>query len=560
MISRIKKAFYLIAVVMFMQVTAIFANSVSQMDIDVLVHDDGSATITQKWTGTFTDGTENYIPISDSSVDISNFMVSMGERVFEYLPNWNVNASFNEKSFKCGINQTSDGIELCFGISNYGNNTYIFKYDVEPLVKSYIDYDGFNFKFVNDSMSTFPSDVNLRLRMENGTALTTDNALIWGFGGDFDVYVQNNEAIAYTNSKLRGNNSMIIMMRFNKGIINPIIKIDSTFDKGLKNKAFIGSEYEKTNRFSLLSYLMMIGSFIMFLFIVIIPIINSIKRKNELKKFYNEINYYRDTPNSGNMALTYVLYSDFDIWKNKESNIIGALILQMIHDKNLEPIKETSVGFFGREKINTSLKMVSEPTDGAAKRLFDIIKMAAGADGILQEKELKTFATKNFKILNDLYDLIKQDGHTTLNEMGGYKKILGNKLKDLSDIGKKELFEVYGLRKYLEDFTLVKEREVEEVHIWENLLIYATLFGNAKKVLTTLRKLYPENIETITNIETSVYISNAYYRTLYYSSMNGRNAMMAAKAAKMAASGLGGHASLGGGGGFSGGGSGGGSR
>lgn len=543
-----------------MSVTAIFANNVSQMDIDVLVHDDGSSTITQKWIGTFTDSTENFIPISDKSINISNFSVSMDEHEFEFLPNWDINASFNEKSYKCGINQTSSGIELCFGISNYGNNTYTFRYDVEPLVKSYTDYDGFNFKFVNDNMSIFPSDVNLRIRIENGTALTADNALIWGFGGDFDVYVQNNEAIAYTSSKLRGNNSMIIMMRFNKGIITPIIKINNTFDKSLKNKAFVGSEYEKTNRFSLLSYLMMIGSFIMFLFIVIIPIVNSIKRKNELKNFYNEVNYYRDIPNNGNMALSYVLYSDFDIWKNKESNIIGALILQMIHDKNLEPIKETSVGFFGMEKINTSLKIVSEPIEGATKRLFDIIIMAAGEDGILQEKELKIFATKNFKVLNDLYDLIKEDGHTTLNKMDGYNKILGNKLKDLSDIGKKELAEVYGLRKYLEDFTLVKEREVEEVHIWENLLIYATLFGNAKKVLTTLRELYPENIETITNIENSVYISNVYYRTLYYSSMNGRNAMMAARAAKMAASGLGGHASFGGGGGFSGGGSGGGSR
>ena len=36
---------------------------------------------------------------------------------------WNIDASFAEKSRKCGINKTDEGVELCFGISEYGQNT-----------------------------------------------------------------------------------------------------------------------------------------------------------------------------------------------------------------------------------------------------------------------------------------------------------------------------------------------------------------------------------------------------------------------------------------------------
>ena len=137
------------------------------------------------------------------------------------------------------------------------------------------------------------------------------------------------------------------------------------------------------------------------------------------------------------------------------------------------------------------------------------------------------------------------------------RDLLAKNLNDLTDVGQKELSEVYGMRKFLDEFTLVSEKEIIEVKIWENLLIYATLFGLAKKVLKDLEKLYPDKIVEIEKVSNTVNISNTYYRALYLSSINGRKAV---EAARRAASGFGGHVSVGGGGGFSGGGHGGGSR
>ena len=49
-----------------------------------------------------------------------------------------------------------------------------------------------------------------------------------------------------------------------------------------------------------------------------------------------------------------------------------------------------------------------------------------------------------------------------------------------------------GLKKYMENFSLLNEREVPELVLWEKYLVYATAFGVADKVLKQLKIKYPE--------------------------------------------------------------------
>lgn len=540
-------------------------NNVSNIDIDVVMKPNGSATITEKWSGTFDEGTEVYKPIEDKSINISNFKVSKDGRNFIGSATWDINASFTDKAWRYGINRTSNGVELCFGISSYGNNTYIFSYDVDPFVKAYDDCDGFNFQFVNPEMSTTPTSIMIKIRHVNpDIVISTDNARIWGFGFSGETFISSNSGAAVSSSPLNYNNYANIMMSFTKGLFAPNIKVNGSFDDIVKNVAFVGSVYEETLKRDRVSEL--IHRIIYFIFVVIffsafiIPIYTAHRRKSALKMFYKSSNYFRDTPNGGNIALTHILYNDFDIWKNKDSNTIGAIIMKMIVDKNLEPVQEKTYGFFGNEKISTSLKIGPPPTDPIVRELYDIIILAAGDDGILQEKELSAYAKKNYDALTNYINTIESRGHSALNDKKGYNKILGKNLNSLNEVGQSELAEVFGLRKFLDEFTLISERSVTEGVIWENLLIYATLFGLAKKVLSELKQLYPDKIVEIKNYETNIYLSDVYFRSLYFSSLNARRAVNAAKFATAAAKGFGGATSIGGGGGFSGGGHGGGTR
>ena len=108
------------------------------------------------------------------------------------------------------------------------------------------------------------------------------------------------------------------------------------------------------------------------------------------------------------------------------------------------------------------------------------------------------------------------------------------------------------LKKYLNEFTLIAEREITETIIWKEYMVYATLFGIADKVIEQFKKVYPEKIPELETYNRNVIIAHSYYRSMYRSS---QRAMQARRT-----SGSGGRASFGGGGGFSGGGRGGGSR
>lgn len=49
-----------------------------------------------------------------------------------------------------------------------------------------------------------------------------------------------------------------------------------------------------------------------------------------------------------------------------------------------------------------------------------------------------------------------------------------------------------GLKRYMSEFSLMKEKEVPELVLWEKYLVYATVFGISEKVLKQLKVVYPQ--------------------------------------------------------------------
>lgn len=549
--KSMKKLLIAVSLVLLLCSTIAFAkNNVSEIDIDVTIRDDGSAYIVQNWKGTFGEGTENYIPINTEDIAISDFKVSDQERTYTFVDRWDVDGSFIEKSGKCGIVETSDGVELCFGISKYGEMNYAIEYVVEDFVKSYHDFDGTNFMFINPDMSTFPTDGHIRIALQNGMELNEENAGIWAFGYDGYIEFLDGAVNAYTTSPLQGEDSMIVMLRLNDGLVFPNTSIDASFD-AVKNKAFEGSDYEdygETTLFeTILGFIIMLGFWVAVIWILSFLV----KRRKAIKKFNRECGYFRDVPNGGKMDVSHYLAQNFDVAGN-ESLIIGALILSMINRGCIEPEKEETVGLFGKVKESVNLKLCKEPDAVAERTLYTLLLKSAGEDGILQEKELEKYSYKNPEEITDFVKNIKETGEQDFVALGGFLKGAGNCIKDLSEKGKEELSEVVGLKKYLDEFTLIDEREIAETIIWKDYMIYATLFGIADKVIEQFKQVYPEKMPEIETYNRNVIIAHSYYHSMH------RSAQRAIQAKR--ASGGGGRASYGGGGGFSGGGRGGGSR
>jgi uncharacterized membrane protein len=107
---------------------------------------------------------------------------------------------------------------------------------------------------------------------------------------------------------------------------------------------------------------------------------------------------------------------------------------------------------------------------------------------------------------------------------------------------------ILGLKKFLEEMSYIHEKEVIEVKLWEEYLIFASILGIAEKVEKQLGKLCPEFNEQ-SRMDT-IYTTRMV-RTMSYTGVT---------AAYTASHGGGGGSSFGGGGGGFSGGGGGGSR
>ena len=557
--------FLILPILILLNIHFAFANNnVSNINMVVSINDDGSANITQEWVGTFYEGTENYIPLYNLDYKISNFKVSLNDKPFTFVSDWDVNDSFDEKRYKCGINPVNNGVELCFGISERAENTYLISYDIDRLVYAYDDLDGFNFKFVNDNMTTYPTDVNIVIRSASNKMLNDENTNIWGFGFHGNINFYNGNVLAVSESSLTDSQSVIIMMSFNKGMFNPVYSRQGSFET-TKQRAFEGSDYGDDFFSRVDSTLDKIVSFFIYgvfglvILMIITSMVSSMKNKHSIKSFYKDVDYFRDVPNGGDIAMSYSLSKDFKAYKMEDGNIITALILKMINEGVLEPSTDTKVGLFGIEKKMQNLIIKKEPTDLYCKELFDIISICAGDDNILDQNELekmgKSYATSQ-KVV-DFVDSVYKDGRSNLNKIRGYNKILSKYLRDLSDVGKEKLAEVFGLRKYLDEFTLIAEREDIEVSIWDDYLVYGALFGIAEKVLSQYKKAYPDRITEIQKYNDNIALSYYYNRLVFY---RASQLLREREIQRMRTMGSGGSVSFGGGGGFSGGGSGGGSR
>lgn len=80
-----------------------------------------------------------------------------------------------------------------------------------------------------------------------------------------------------------------------------------------------------------------------------------------------------------------------------------------------------------------------------------------------------------------------------------------SKLNIFTQFGVNKTSEWNGLKKFMEEFSMLDKREVPEIVIWEKYLVYATAFGIADKVINQLKIVYP-NIDQNSNYSTGVYM------------------------------------------------------
>lgn len=587
---RLASALLLLVALVLVPFGAVRADSINSIDVKVTLQDNGDAIVEQVWTTDADTGTEFFIPLQNlNHMTVQDFTVTddTGTR-YETLPNWDVDASFDEKAYKCGINETYDGIELCWGKSEYGPKTYTLRWVYTDMVQSFSDEDGFNVRFINDKMEPAPDSASFELEVP-GVELTKDNAGIWTFG--------NVDVIDFVDGKVRWSheggfnygNHLTVLMALDKGILHPTYHGDGTFED-MFNRALDGSDYmdDIEGEYSVddgdTYYDSGFGIGPILAIIMPVLLIGGVgaaiamsgtlgmkyKPKNAKDVDIKTPEYEREVPVGGYLPALYYFYRMRHA-KTTVDNFIAAYILKWLKDGCLgyEQSTEEAGLIFKREREVKSFRLIQEPiTAGSFEpRLWALVERSAGNDYVLQEKELERYIKGHYEFTKNLFEEIEPDGYNfaTINKLVKREKRGWFTNDYLTDEGQKELQYVFAFKRYLDDFTLLQERAPLEVELWDDYLIFATAYGLGDKVLEEFQKILPNYTFGQSNPNFYGQPITPYEMMLIhnFSRSVGQTAMRSyseVRSSNTRSGGSGGMGSFSGGGGFSGGGSGGGSR
>ena len=629
-------------------VSILAQHSLDSLVMYVTLHRDGTADIQeQRYMYIGNDGTECYIKMTNlgdmklSDLDVwESITTEEGDvTTLQYTDDgdWDVNRTREQKTNRFGINHTSDGDEVCWGIGQSGYHCYVVEYSLSGMVKGYSDFDGFNHCFydaanppaadariiinldkneyghvmVQTADSLFEVAVNgKQLGLKDNVLTITDSkdstlvehyeiknmyveqdtlshdvASVWAFGYRGTINFQDGVIYAASDQDFGQGDKMIVMCRFPKGVFTPTLNYpDISFEKDVKELAFIDSDYpldddgdgssasllggDTTPKWLRILY-MVVGALCCVglpLLLILYALFGRkirewMDRRRVRRLLEGAPKYYNEPPLGGQLVKTRsILRAMESSVDTSEMKLVEAMVLRLIDKQLITLVHEQNAKgeveqLFRIEEHGLAASVLSDDNQDniLLKQLHSLLYKAAGSDYLLQPSEFSQLA---------------EDEPLTVRPFAQRLQRVNSARLRPEQVRKDEAQQVFGFWNYLKDFSLVGERALQEVTLWKEYLIFATLFGIADQVRADMKRLAPDlkvldelTRNVVENVDSAVLyhalsssIMNAARRTASYETDAERLARMMREAREARSSGGGGSSSFGGGGGFSGGG------
>ena len=561
----------LFALVLFSIGNKVEANSIQSIAMDIFVDDYGDAHVTETWKCDVTQGTEVYHPYYNlgNSV-IKDLTVTDGNTEYEQLSYWDSSGTLEEKAYKSGINKLFNGVELCWGMSEYGSHTYTAKYTITNFVSETSDAQMIYWTLIPYEFSSSIGNAYVKIYTDFDIADTTD---VWGYGNyGGTAYVYDGYIEMQSDGTLETKEYMTILVKFPLETFNTTNKLDYDFEHYYNMAEEGANKYKNSISGDIVVAVIEVVMAVIGVFFSVIGAVYSCKLGGvsnfakglnygiEGKKIPKDVPYFRDIPCKKDIYRAYYIGYQYNIIKGK-TDILGAIILKWIKDGIIRiEEKETGVIFKKENTVivltETRLEMFSEPRE---KELFNML-YEASKDGYLESKEFEKWCQDSYSEILSWFDEIIDDERAKLVKEGlieekdetSILRIFKNKKYIATHELKQEAFELAGLKRYLNEYTLIREREAVEVQLFEEYMIFAQLMGIARKVAKQFKDIYPDVIEqsNFTSYDYIMFINTSSHRGIAV-------AQSARIRAESYSSGGGGFSSGGGGGGSFGGGGGG---
>lgn len=560
---------------------AVQANDIESIQITATIQDNGSVIIRDHRVFDAEEGTEHYISLGNmNDSELVSFTVyDENGHPLEDVGTWDVDASFEEKAGKYGINYAGSEIELCFGLGEYGRREFTIEYELTNFIANLEDdHQAFYWQFLNSDMDPI-ENIQIDVLAGNGFEFVNPETRLWAFGHEGGTSEITPNALKMTSGENFAQSDYIVLLGIftgapfattNQRNASSEELIDQAMDgaslDGYNYQDFLDGEITDDNGSSSSGrsngLLWIIFAFIQIIapIALVIGFIFTRNRRGSRKtKFETTVTdeYYREVPYEGNFIETaYLTQSDVSDW-------ISAFILKWVSEGRLVDEVEEVGWVFKKDKL--ALKIMPDqlsPLNMREQELWSMVQSAAGEDNILSEKEFNRYVKQHISRFNRWTESIPTKSEEALKEKGYLsittEKVMGlfnRKSISVTSEGQELGDNIVAFKNYLQDFSLVSEREVSHVQLWQDLMVWAAYMGIAEEVYEQLKIANPQfEQQTVYNPHTVIMTRN------FGRSIRSTQSSANTSSTSSSFSGGGGGSFGGGGGGSSGGGSGGGTR
>ena len=476
--------------------------------MDIYLNRDASATVTEVWTVNDASGDEYCHTIYGKGNYYTEFISVSDDRGVNYSNRpWDVNDNFAGKANSFGTYRDNYFYNLCWGVSKTGKSVYTIKYKINNLVLYTRDkYQILAWDFIPQNMTNGINKVSINISSFKSFDY---NLGYWTYGNKGAKKNVVNGNIFYTsNGGFNSDDFVFFLIKFDDSPFVCNYYTDETFSEiqtriekiegeRIENEIIESNNTETNYNGSSYDY----SSFFIFLLVftlLFITVFSSLNNKKHYKYdsfgtvLLEDAPIFRDLPFGDDWVMAYYFVRSYNL-NNDRSDLLGAVILKLIRDGCLE-FKN------GEEGLEDVLFLIKDPVDHFERYFYHLLKRIA-KKGELTSSQLIRFCSVD----NSLFSKWEQKVYSEARN-----RLLADKLL-MFDEGNSGLFnykiilstekaneyarQMAGLKKFLNSFSTLSEKDPIEVKQWNNYLIYAMLLGVANEVERQFDNLYPDRID-----------------------------------------------------------------
>lgn len=577
-----------------------------KLDFYVEVNSDGSMRVTETWDIDIRDTNTLYKTFEMDKKKFSSFEDVTVRDVTNNKTFTQIDEEMYHVTKDCyyGLQKSNGDFEIAWGVGlddSYDTRTYEISYTVTDAIGKYNDYAELYWQFVGEDFEISASEVTGTIILPE-SADNKEDIKVWGHTEELngEIYVTAKNEISFQIDNFNAGHYIEVRSLF------PTDMIQSTGREYAEDRynTVLQEETNWANQANLRRTWDSIKDKVIIVFIIFVVIAIIIifiqkavkygKKLGELKKYIPEqkLDYFRELPekNTTPGEAVYILEEPYNKFTSYFGKILSATLLDLKLKKYID--LKTEKDQKGKEKIIIS--RLKQPDDNLKEDEKTILKFICNIDKKEEEitvKRLEKYISDHYpsveKLIKqsekaierqleeeDIYNKKQKEEYLNYSGLAGVyyvfailtliiilwafplaivfliNGILCSSVKKninvLTQKGINDKEKWKGLKKYMEDFSLLNEKEVPAIEVWEQYLVYATAFGIADKVLKQLKTVYP-NIDELDNINSSAYMYFIYHSNFSSSISNSISSSISSAYSS----------SSGGGGGFSGGGGGG---